>query len=134
MNKCQIQHLTALLSGCNSWFLQVVEICIYATSSDTCHPKPGYHIPSGSCCASAAPDTDSRVCSEPEWLGCVHSAAGPSLSGSVPAASAGALVSSALHDVHPARQGRGQAAKKLPGMSWQFTGKRQSPRTFCVVV
>lgn len=82
---------------------QVTEACVYATAKKCVIPT--CHIPSVSCCASAAPDTDSQVCFERGWLGCVHSEAGPSLSGSVPAASVGVLVSFAQLDAHPARHG-----------------------------
>lgn len=99
----------------------------------SCLSKPGCHIPSASCCASVAPDTDSRVCFERGWLCCAHSATGPSLSGFVPAVSVGALASSARCGVHPPRRGV-QAAKRLAGMSSQLTEKKPSLRTFWVAV
>ena len=78
-------------------------LCLCSVQEDVlCGPWG--HIPSVSCCVSAAPDTDSPVCFERGSPCCVRFVTGPFLFGFDPASFAGALASFARCDVHPARQ------------------------------
>lgn len=70
-------------------------------------PWCGQHSPWGFCCASGAPGTGSQACCEQGWLGCAHSATGPSPWWSGPASSAGTWAASAQHDAPQAGQGMG---------------------------